>query len=61
MAEYRVYHLDASGRIEVGRPIECETDREAMEIARDMMEGFAGVEVWRGDRPVGRLKTLRRR
>jgi hypothetical protein len=56
MATYRVYYLDESGHIDVGRSIECETDSDAMEAARDLLEGFAGIEVWRGERPIGRIK-----
>jgi putative SOS response-associated peptidase YedK len=56
MTEYRVYYLGASGHIEVGRPIECETDGEAMKVARDLIEGFAAIEVWRGDCHIGYLQ-----
>ncbi|HZT50391.1 MAG TPA: hypothetical protein VFA22_00570 [Stellaceae bacterium] len=54
MQWYRVYHLDASGRIESARDVQAIDDAAAIEDAR---RGFAaaaapGFELWQGRRLV---------
>jgi hypothetical protein len=54
MAWYRVYHLDAAGRIESARDLEAGGDAAAIEDAR---RGFAaggasGFELWQSRRLV---------
>jgi hypothetical protein len=54
MAWYRVYHLDAAGRIESARDIEAAGDAAAIGESR---RGFAaagapGFELWQGRRLV---------
>jgi hypothetical protein len=54
MAWYRVYLLDAAGRIESARDIESNGDAMAIEEARRgfMASGAPGFELWQGRRLV---------
>jgi hypothetical protein len=54
MAWYRVYHLDAGGRIESARDIESDSDAMAIEEARRgyVSSGAPGFELWQGRRLV---------
>jgi hypothetical protein len=56
MTEYRVYTLSNGNHI-MAPPdiIACETDQEAIEQARRLIEGH-DVEVWQGARCVIRMK-----
>jgi hypothetical protein len=54
MPGYRAYLLDKEGHIVTYRPIEADSDAEALEIAKQFVEGN-DVEVWLLDRKVGRL------
>jgi hypothetical protein len=55
MAGYRAYLLDREGHIAAYKPIEANSDAEAMEIAKQFVHG-CDVEVWLNDRKVGRLE-----
>jgi hypothetical protein len=54
MPTYRAYLIDADDRVSSYRPIEADTDAEALKAARQFVEG-CDVEVWQLDRKVGRL------
>jgi hypothetical protein len=54
MAGYRAYLLDEENHIAASRPIEADSDAEAMEMAKQYVKGN-DVEVWLLDRMVGRL------
>jgi hypothetical protein len=54
MPGYRAYLLDKEGHIVAYRPIEADSDAEAMEMAKQFVEGN-DVEVWLLDRKLGRL------
>jgi hypothetical protein len=55
MPTYRAYLINRDDRVTSYRPIEAATDEEAMEIAKQFLEGH-DVEVWLLDRKVGRLE-----
>jgi hypothetical protein len=55
MAGYRAYLLDKEDHITAYRPIEADSDAEALEIAKQFVERH-DVEVWLHDRKVGRLE-----
>lgn len=54
MNHYRIYPIDASGRIMgPAAEIHCLTDVEALQVAREMLrEGPSAVELWQGPRLV---------
>jgi hypothetical protein len=54
MPTYRAYFLDKDDRVESFKPVEAESDQEAMEAAKQFVDGH-DVEVWLLDRMVGRL------
>jgi hypothetical protein len=56
MAGYRAYLLDKDDHITAYKPIEANSDAEALEIARQFVDGGYAVEVWLNDRKVGRLE-----
>jgi hypothetical protein len=59
MANYRLVWRDAKGIDFRSTQIECETDREALEIAeRQIGHDAMTVDVWDGLRPVGRVGSL---
>lgn len=52
MIEYRVYRLDASGRIaSIPHVIECADDDAALVMAQVYIDGHA-LEIWAGSRRV---------
>jgi hypothetical protein len=55
MPGYRAYLLDEEGHIVTYRPIEADSDAEALEIAKQFVQRN-DVEVWLLDRQVGRLE-----
>jgi hypothetical protein len=55
MACYRIYRLDPAGRITGAYPIACRSDAVALNVARQVWQWAAGVEVWEGIRRVARL------
>ena len=54
MSIYRAYFIDANDRVTSYRAVDAETDAEAMEAARQFVDG-SDVEVWLLDRRIGRL------
>jgi hypothetical protein len=55
MPTYRVYLIDGNDRVASYRPLEAETDAEAMRAARQFVDG-CDIEVWHLDRKIGRLE-----
>ena len=55
MPTYRAYLMDADDRVASYRPIDADSDAEALQAARQFVDGCA-VEVWYLDRKVGRLE-----
>jgi hypothetical protein len=56
MAGYRAYLLDKDDHITAYKPIEANSDAEALEIAKQFVDQY-DVEVWLNDRKVGRLEA----
>lgn len=53
MAHYRLYRLDAAGRIASADWLEAENDNDAERRARDLCRpGDPALELWCGDRRV---------
>ena len=59
MPTYRAYIIDRDDRVASYKPIEAETDAEALEAARQFVDG-CDVEVWYLDRKIGRLAREKR-
>ncbi len=57
MATYRLYCLDAVGRISFADWIEAAGDAEAVAAARDMKNGALRCEVWQDHHLVARLDS----
>ena len=53
---YRAYLIGADGRIETASPLEAATDDEAMEQARQLVDGH-DIELWDRGRLVVRLPS----
>lgn len=56
MGHYRLYFLDERGRIEKPLDLECETDQQALTLAREHRHQHE-VELWQGARLVGRVAS----
>ena len=56
VGEYRLLLLNAAGRAYATAVIVCSDDVEAMTEAQELLRWHAGVEVWQGERIVGRLR-----
>jgi hypothetical protein len=54
MSNYRAYLIDKNNRVHSYRPIDAESDEEALEAAKQLVDGH-DVEVWLLDRMVGRM------
>ena len=54
MPMYRAYLIDKDDRVESFKPVEADSDNEALVAARQFVDGH-DVEVWLLDRMVGRL------
>jgi hypothetical protein len=54
MPTYRAYLIDGDDRVASYKPIDAETDAEALKAARQLVDG-CDVEVWHLDRKIGRL------
>jgi hypothetical protein len=54
MPAYRAYFIDKDDRVVSFKPVEADSDEEALEAARQFVDGH-DVEVWLLDRMVGRL------
>lgn len=59
MASYRLYGLDGVKKVASGEWFEADTDADAIEAARNMMDGH-DCELWQGTRLVIRLDRKRR-
>jgi len=55
MAEYRIYCLDAVGKISFADVIQAEDDEQAVAIAHEMKPEARKCEVWIGRRLVASL------
>jgi hypothetical protein len=55
MPTYRAYLINADNRVASYRPIDADTDAEALKAARQFVDGCE-VEVWYLDRKIGRLE-----
>jgi len=55
MPIYRAYLIDRDNRVSSYRPVEADTDTDALEAARQFVDG-SDVEVWHLDRMIGRLE-----
>ena len=56
MAVYRAYLIDKDDRVDSFKPVDADSDEEALEAAKQLVIGH-DVEVWLLDRMVGRLST----
>lgn len=56
MTDYRVYILNDKGHIQSDALIVSENDAQAIEAAKKLV-GVRHVEMWDGERLVGRFKT----
>jgi len=54
MAEYRIYHVDGTGKITAGEWFEARSDDEAIVLARSKRHSV-GTEVWNGNRMVAQI------
>ena len=54
MPTYRAYLIDGDNRVASYRPVDADTDAEALQAARQLADGH-DVEVWLLDRMIGRL------
>ena len=59
MPTYRAYLIDENNRVSSCKPVDAESDAEALLAARQFVEG-RDVEVWYLDRKIGRLERTRR-
>ena len=55
MPTYRAYLIDGDNRVTSYKPLDADTDAEAMKAARQLVDG-CDVEVWYLDRKIGRLE-----
>ena len=55
MPTYRAYLIETDNRVQSYKPIDAESDEQALEAAKRLVDGH-DVEVWSLDRMVGRLK-----
>jgi hypothetical protein len=60
MPTYRAFLINEDNRVASYRPIEAETDAQALQIARRFVDG-CDVEVWYLDRRIGRLERIKAR
>jgi hypothetical protein len=59
MPTYRAYLIDGDNRVSSYRPIDADTDAEALQAARQFVAG-CDVEVWHLDRKIGRLERVKK-
>lgn len=57
MADYRLYCLDGSGRIDLADWIDASDDEEAIRRARELKPNVQRCEIWLKDRLVARLNA----
>jgi hypothetical protein len=59
MPTYRAYMIDRDNRVASYKPIEADTDAEALKAARQFVDDY-DVEVWHLDRKIGRLERTKK-
>jgi hypothetical protein len=59
MPTYRAYMIDRDNRVASYKPIEADTDAEALKAARQFADDY-DVEVWHLDRKIGRLERAKK-
>jgi hypothetical protein len=59
MRTYRAYLIDEDNRVSSYRPIDADTDADALQAARQFVDG-CDVEVWHLDRKIGRLEPVKK-
>jgi hypothetical protein len=59
MPTYRAYLINEDNRVASYKPVEADTDAEALTAARQFVEG-CDVEVWLLDRKIGRLARTKK-
>lgn len=59
MPTYRAYLINGDNRVWSYRPIDADTDADALMAARQFVDG-CDVEVWHLDRKIGRLERARK-
>ena len=59
MPTYRAYLINGDNRVTSYKPIEADTDAEALTAARQFADG-CDVEVWDLDRKVGQLARAKK-
>jgi hypothetical protein len=59
MPTYRAYLIDGDNRVTSCKPVDADTDAEALLAARRFLNG-CDVEVWYLDRKIGRIERARR-
>ena len=55
MPTYRAYLINEDNRVASYKPIDADTDADALQAARQLVDG-CDVEVWYLDRRIGRLE-----
>ena len=58
MPTYRAYLINEDNRVASYKPIDADTDAEALTAARPFADG-CDVEVWHLDRKIGRLERAK--
>jgi hypothetical protein len=56
---YRAYMIDGNNRVTSYKPVDADTDAEALQAARQFASG-CDVEVWDRDRKIGRLQPAKK-
>jgi hypothetical protein len=59
MPTYRAYLINEDNRVASYKPIEADTDADALQAARHLVNG-CDVEVWYLDRRIGRLERAKK-
>jgi len=57
MPTYRAYLINGDNRVASYRPVDADTDAEALRAARQLVDGH-DVEVWLLDKIIGRLPRV---
>jgi hypothetical protein len=59
MPTYRAYLINGDNRVTSYKPVDADTDAEALTAARQFVDG-CDVEVWFLDRRIGRLERAKK-
>jgi hypothetical protein len=60
MPAYRAYLIEEDNRVHSYKPVDADSDEEALETAEQLLDGH-DIEVWLLDRMIGRLsKRIKR-